>query len=163
MGLPPPCGNKHRLTKPPPTLCLYFPGHLESPLPSHPHEAYLGQDTCTTIWGTGPLCPWPDVLGERSVASALQALENMGHCHPHRARPGQEGCVEVPSGGQISLCQCLQNHHTLPLQPQARTGHQARSWSSRDSVRDGTGPPGEESMGLCFALIEHLKKFYIRI
>lgn len=49
--------------------------------------------TVPTMWGTGRLCPWPDVLGEKSVASSLQALESMGHCHPHRARPGQEGCV----------------------------------------------------------------------
>lgn len=64
----------------------------------------------------------------------------------------------VPSGELISLCQCLWNQHTLP----ALLGT-AGSWSSRDSVRDGIGPPGEESTCLCFALIDHLKKFYIYI
>lgn len=51
------------------------------------------------MWGTGLLCPWPDVVGERKVANTLQALESLGHCHSHRARSGQEGRVEVPSEG----------------------------------------------------------------
>lgn len=115
--------------------------------------------TVPTMWGAGRLCPWPDPFVEREECVQLPAGSGkMGHCHPHRARPGQEGCVVVPSGELISLCQCLWNQHTLP----ALLGT-AVSWSSRDSVRDGIGPPGEESTCLCFALIDHLKKFYIYI
>jgi hypothetical protein len=33
--------------------------------------------------------------------------------------------VEPPSGGLISLGQCLRGHHTLPTPPAMGTGHEA--------------------------------------
>lgn len=88
--------GKHCFRKPSPTLCLYFPGHLEDSLLSHPSGVYLGRDTLYPPCGEREqdYCDlWPDVWGERSMASSLRALESMGHCHPHGARPGLEGCV----------------------------------------------------------------------
>lgn len=57
--------------KPSPIFCLCFPGHLEHSLLNHLSGPTWAGHAVPTMWGTGLLCPWPDVLGERSVATTV--------------------------------------------------------------------------------------------
>lgn len=61
--------GKHCFRKPSPTLCLYFPGHLEDSLLNYPSGVYLGQDTLYPPCGEREqdYCALGLTCGERGV------------------------------------------------------------------------------------------------
>lgn len=74
-----------------------FPRTPRAFSPEPPQWAYLGQDTLSPPCGEQDYCAL-SLMRKRNVANSLQALEAWAICHSHRAGPGQEECVGVPSG-----------------------------------------------------------------
>lgn len=125
-------------------FCLYFPGHLEYSLLNHPSGVYLDQDTLYPPCGEQDDCALGLRCWERKVWPApcrlWKAWAIVPHTGPGQGRRGMwwvDKPVPVPAE---------------PTHPASSSGHGHRTPSQfmdlKGLVRDGTGPPGEESMCL---------------
>lgn len=137
-----------------------FPRTPRAFSPEPPQWAYLGQDMLSPPCGEQDYCAL-SLMRKRNVANSLQALESLGHLSPTQGRAGPGGVCGGAIWEVVDKLVPAPVKSPHPADSSSRTPSQVMGL--RGLCERWKGPPGEEPMGLCFALIEHLMKFYLYI